>query len=278
MPSHAFIRRKLKFDLSATVLLFALLLLACKKFEYSPYQTEKKDRPQNLNATNLSKLLSKAQTGDDTLCVLFTGDSQRFYKSLENLAGTANKMEDVDFLILAGDISDFGLVEEFMWIYERLEKLKMPYFCAIGNHDLTANGAQIYTEMFGARNFSFIYKDHKFIFHDTNGRAYGFNGTVPDLNWMKSELYDSSARWSVAVSHMPPYDVDFDRQLEAPYHALLAARPDFVVSLNGHAHHGNDVFYYNDHVRYITTTSVDHNECLRLKFIKGKIIKENISY
>jgi 3',5'-cyclic AMP phosphodiesterase CpdA len=214
---------------------------------------------------------------DDTVTILFTGDSQRFYSSLDALVQKSNSISDIDFLVLAGDISDFALLQEFMWVYNRLERLRVPYFCVIGNHDLTANGSQIYTEMFGPKNFSFNYKGYKFLFHDTNGREYDFNGSVPDVDWISEEMNDS-AKWFVGVSHVPPYDVDFDKSLEEKYHNTLSKDPRFILALNGHQHNGGDSFYYDDNVRYITSYAVDHNQCLLLKLINGKIIKQVISY
>lgn len=259
--------------------LFALLLLcSCEKFEYSPYQTTNGTRPANLNATNLNKLLATEANGNDTLTILFTGDSQRSYRSLHALVAKANSIAGIDLLILAGDISDFALLQDFLWIHERLEKLKIPYLCVIGNHDLTARGAQIYEEMFGPKDFSFSYKGYKFLFHDTNGREYDFNGHVPDVNWLSGQLNDTTPQWFIGVSHVPPYDMDFDRNLEIPYKNLFASEPRFLLSLNGHIHTGGDSFYYHDHVRYLTSYSVDHDQFVLLKLINGSINKKLIAY
>jgi Icc protein len=257
---------------------FVILMSGCDKFEYNPYQTDNVNRPENLNEINLIKLKSTEASGDDTVTILFTGDSQRFYSSLDALVAKTNSTRGIDLFILAGDVSDFALLQEFLWVNDRLKKLTVPYFCVIGNHDLTANGSVIFEEMFGPKNFSFHYKDYKFLFHDTNGREYNFNGLIPDLEWLTAQLQDSSKQWMVGVSHVPPYDRDFDKQLEMPYKNLLASRQGFILSLNGHLHHGGDDHYYDDNVRYITSYSVGHNKCLLLKLIKGKIIKEEIYY
>lgn len=271
-------KKYLSFYLSACTLFTLLFLFACEKFEYSPYQTDNIKRPENINAVNINKLKMKEAADDDTVTILFTGDSQRFYKSLDGLVTKTNTVPGVDMLILAGDISDFALLQEFLWVYERLEKLRMPYFCVIGNHDLTANGSDIYKEMFGPKNFSFSYKGYKFLFHDTNGREYNFNSTAPDLEWLSAELKDEAANWMVGVSHVPPYDHDFDKRLEAPYKDLFSSSPRFILSLNGHLHQGGDSYYYEDHVRYITSVSVNYNECILLKLYDGKISKEILTY
>jgi len=159
-----------------------------------------------------------------------------------------------------------------------LDKLTIPYLCAIGNHDLTANGENIYNNIFGEKYFSFIYKQYKFLFHDTNGREYGFSGSTPNLWWLSEELNDTTCNWFVGISHVPPYDVDFDRVLETPYKNLFASKSNFILSLHGHLHGTSDSYYYNDNVRYMTSNSVNKSEAVILKLINGSIIKQYLAY
>lgn len=261
------------------LLLFTvIIIISCEKFEYSPYQEKVIGQPTNLNGSNIEKILATESQADDTISILFTGDSQRSYNSLDALITKANTLNKLDFLILAGDISDFGLVQEFKWVTGKLKNLNVPYLCVIGNHDLTSNGSQVYENTFGPKNFSFVYKGYKFLFHDTNGREYNFNGSTPNLDWIRSELGDEHANYYIGVSHVPPYDVDFDKALETPYKNLVASQPGYFLSLNGHLHEGGDSYYYDDQVRYITSFSVDKDQCLLLKLIDGRIYKTIIEY
>ncbi len=63
------------------------------------------------------------------------GDTQRFYDDVEDFVARANQ-EDFDFVLMDGDISDFGINDEFSWIYDIMKHLKKPYVSVIGNHDL----------------------------------------------------------------------------------------------------------------------------------------------
>ncbi|MBI3883523.1 MAG: metallophosphoesterase, partial [Sphingobacteriales bacterium] len=177
-----------------------------------------------------------------------------------------------------GDITDFGVLEQYLTIYNILKKLHVPYISVIGNHDLTANGGKIYLQMFGEKNFSFIYKGYKFLFHDTNGREYDFNGSVPNLFWMTDQLKDEVPKWFVGVSHVPPFDPDFDKTLELPYKDLLLSKPNFILSLHGHTHHQSDSYKYEDHVRYMTCNSVEKQKSCLLKLINGKVMMQLIPY
>jgi len=267
-----------RFALGTSFIVLMLFSTACDKFEYSPYQTDNPNRPDNLNRKNLNELLSGEKEADDTLRFIFTGDSQRFYDELQDLVNKANSLPDIDFLVLAGDISDFGLLQEFIWVNDELDQLNFPYLAVVGNHDLTANGSVIYTSMFGQKNFSFTYKKHKFIFHDTNSREYNFNGNVPDIPWLGAQLRDTSANWFIGVSHVPPFDVDFDKNLENPYKDQWAADSSFILSLHGHLHAYGDAIIYDDHVRYITTPAVQQRELMLFELVNGKITKQMIAY
>ncbi len=266
--------------LSALLLCLLACMPACKKFELSPYQEEpfQNDVPYNLNARNLARIKTAEPLADDTVTIIYTGDSQRFYDRLEDLVKKANELPGVDFLVLSGDIADFGLLQEYRWVTERLSTLYMPYLCAIGNHDLTANKGDVYRKVFGDKNYSFVYKKYKFLVHDTNGREYGFNGTVPDMGWLTQETKDTAASWFVGLSHVPPYDGDFDEALEQPYKNLFNSTPGFILSLHGHLHGFSENYFYENNVLYLTSNSVQKEEFVLIKLIHGTIIKQMIPY
>ena len=255
-----------------------LSIISCNKFELNPVQIKNSDSPTNLNAKNIEELLSKESISDDTVTFLFTGDSQRFYDRLDDLVEKANQYTNIDFLLLDGDISDFGLLQEFLWIHERLEKLNIPYISVIGNHDLTSRGSDVYTEMFGPKNFSFTYKKIKFLCHDDNSREYNFSGVVPHIDWLTEQLNDTTADWFVGASHIPPWSTDFDPNLVNDYMNLFGSHSEFILSLHGHHVDPSERYYNNDAVLYINSSGVQKTECYIIKLIHGTIIKELITY
>lgn len=259
--------------------LFCFFQWSCEKFEYSPYQKQVPGQTisKNLNAVNVDRLLANSQNSDDTVTIVYSGDSQRFYDELTSLVTKVNTLPNIDFFILAGDLTDFDLLQEYLWVEERLKKLHVPFLCAVGNHDLIESNG-IYTKIFGEKNFSFIYKDYKFLFHDTNGREYGFDATVPDMSWLQTQLDDDRANWFVGVSHIAPYNEDFDRTLEQPYRNLLRSTPGFIASLHAHLHGATDSNFYDDSVRYMTANAVVKKEFIVLKLIHGSIVKQVYSY
>ena len=234
----------------------ATLLWSCDAFQYSPNEVRLEDHERDINTRNIQKLgLLQAP---DTLKFILIGDSQRFYDETEKFVNTINQLEDVSFVLLAGDISDFGLNQEFKWINERLSRLKIPYITIIGNHDMLANGRTIYNKMFGPENFSFSVHGNTFICLNTNSEEAGFDGTLPDLNWLSGQLANAKTAKNVfVVSHVPPFSSAFDKDLEQDYAGLLSNHSNVRLSLHGHQHSFSQSYNYHDQVNYVVVGSLN---------------------
>jgi 3',5'-cyclic AMP phosphodiesterase CpdA len=213
------------------------LLTSCELIEFSPNQTTTPAAYADLTAKNLAALAQKPLLAGDTLRFVFTGDSQRFYSEAEDLVASVNQQHGISFLVVAGDISDFGLGREMRWVHDKLKKLNVPYLTVVGNHDHAGNGRQIYQEVFGPLDYVFTYAGTRFIMLNTNGREYRFDGSVPNISWLQQQLADTvGVQRQVVINHVPPMDADFDRQLEQPYVQALKAAPRVALALNGHRH------------------------------------------
>jgi 3',5'-cyclic-AMP phosphodiesterase len=255
----------------------AIIMHGCSDFfEFSPNQTSDSNSETLLNEKNLQLLYN--QPKDDTITIAFVGDSQRFYDELDRFIDTVNNIPSIDFILLAGDISDFGLLLEFEMITELFSKVNKPYIAVVGNHDVVSKGEEVYKKMFGPLDFSFVYDNVKFVVHNTNGKEYT-TGNVPDMEWLRPELVRSkNEKYIVPVSHVPPFSVDFDPDLEHPYVGLFAETPGLLASLHGHIHEHKDGYPYGDGVRYITSHSFDKRSFVLLKIHDGKIYKTIIDY
>lgn len=262
------------------VVIFILFLTAfqsCNTMEYSPNQAFDSNTPQNLNIKNIEKLVNTE--GDDTIRFVLTGDSQREYTYSKKLVETINRIPNVDFVFLAGDISDFGLLQEFEWVNEIFSKLKMPYIGVIGNHDLVANGEAVFKRMFGDLNFNFVYKGVKFVCYDTNSREREFNGNVPDLKWLAEEMKPQEGVSAyISVAHVPPTGGDFDQNLIEEYIQIVNGSPNTLASLYAH-NHSQSIFYPNgQNIPYIVTDAIEHRKFILVEIVNGKLTYHDIEY
>jgi Icc protein len=239
------------------VLASSSLLAGCELLELSPNEVRTSAPYQELTQKNLAALAAQAtNSDDDTVRFVFTGDSQRFYEDAEALVASVNRQRNIAFVAVSGDISDFGLLRELHWVHDKLRHLQVPYLTVVGNHDQAGNGRQAYQEVYGPLNYSFVYKRTQFILIDTNGREYGFNGRVPDLPWLDTQLADTSGvQRQVVISHVPPTDADFDPQLKQPFVQALVTAPKVMLALNGHQHSFSQTLPYTGTLPFITSYS-----------------------
>src|SRR5690606_22761056 len=96
----------------------------------------------NLNATSVQILGEGIE--DDTVRFVLTGDPQRSHNEVIDFYKYVNSMDGIDFVIVAGDISEYGVLKEMNGVAKSLDKLNVPYFAVVGNHDLTSRGNDVF--------------------------------------------------------------------------------------------------------------------------------------
>lgn len=260
------------------LLLLSVSFAGCSTFEYSPNQVFDNESLQNINAKNIEKLTSATPNGD-TIRFAITGDTQRSYDQIAGFINTINSIPNLDFLTIAGDLSEFGLLKEMEWIEDGFSKLNIPYIAVIGNHDLVARGSVVFQRMFGELNYSFTYNGTKFLCHNTNSREYNFNGKAPDIEWIKKELQpQEGVRSFVAISHVPPISSDFDPKLINPYTSLFLETEGFLGSFYGHTHNFEEFSYQGSNVLNVITSAIEKREFLLVTIVKDSIHYERIFF
>lgn len=253
-------------------------LTACDgMFDYSPYAIDFSDENRNVNQKNIEKLI--LHEPDDTLTIAFTGDTHRFFDQTDEFVKKVNQNPAVDFVIHVGDMADFGLPKQYTWGNSYLLKLESPYFVVVGNHDLVGNGLTAYTEMFGELNFSFIYDSLKFIFINTNGLEFKFNGEVPDIQWLDAQLRpDTDFSKAVVIFHIPPMDRDFDSSLEEAFQKSLAHNNNVLFTVHGHLH-GHEIYKpYIDSITYVNMYGVENMKYNLITIVNNQFDVETVAF
>lgn len=272
---------KKKYPWSFRVLLGLLLALglgSCEKFEFSPHEVLLRDGEKNLNGHHVNQIQAQGLKAGDTIRVALISDTQRFYDETEEVVSHINarsqqKGKRIHFVIHGGDITDFGMMDEHRWIHDRMEKLRMPYLTVIGNHDCLGNGKVIYEKMYGPDNYNFTVAGNRFVFLNTNFLEYKEN-RPPNLGYLQQALQDrESYDNAFVISHVPPFDVDFDRSKEAAY-AQLINQYQVKYSIHGHQHNHKDYGnHYQDGGKYLIIGGVEHHAYLVMT-----IVGEQVSY
>lgn len=258
-------------------LIFTFLFAGCDKIEYSPNQKFDRDGPRNVNRVNLEKLAQNHSY--DTVRFILSGDTQRGYGEARDFVKKANTLPGIDFAVIAGDISDFGLLQEMEWVAEIYNGLKVPYIGVIGNHDLTANGKDVFQKVFGELDYSFVYGGIKFICINTNSREFNFNGTVPDIQWLNKEMKPQPGiHKMVVISHVSPLSADFDKKLEQPFVEALASTGNCLASLHAHDHTSGYFTPYETGPPFIVTSAILKREFTVITIANGRLESDNVPY
>jgi DNA repair exonuclease SbcCD nuclease subunit len=262
-------------------LISTIFFVACEDmFDYSTYVVDFEGKDKDVHQTNMESLLEN--NVNDTIRIAFTGDTHRFYDEFESFVkgvNNLNKTKPIDFVIHAGDIADFGLPQQYIWGNSFLLNLNCPYFVVIGNHDLVGNGYLAYSEMFGEFNFSFIYGNVKFVFINTNSREFNFNGKVPDINWLDSQLKPADNYTNaVIIFHVQPMDADFDPTLEEEFRSTIARYNNVLFTVHGHSHHHEVYTPYSDSIPYINVYGIEHEKFNLIKIIDDQFEIETYEF
>ena len=243
------------------LILLLIILHACDVFEYHPYDTKLGNEYENINKREIEKIKNKSSSG--TFKFAFMGDTQRFYDETENFIDHINGRSDIDFIIHGGDVSDFGLKKEFIWLEDKMKRLKIPYVTLCGNHDVLGSGIEIYSIMYGPLNFSFVYNRVKFICLNTNALEFDYSTPVPDFDFMLEEIKpaDDHDR-TIFVMHVPPGDIEFNNNVKMTFAYQIKQSQNLLFCLHAHTHTFAINDYFDDGTLYYGCDSMQKRSYL----------------
>lgn len=183
-----------------------------------------------------------AQQGDGTFSFALITDTHiggsGADEDLRNTVADINSIDSIAFVIISGDVTEFGSDSELLLAREILNGLGRPWCIIPGNHDTkwSESGANSFRRIFGAE--AFVFKFGSWLFLGTNS---GPNmrmgpGQIPreNLVWLDSVLSVSANRDMkiVSVNHYP-----LDNGLNNWYELTDRLKKlDTRLALCGHGH------------------------------------------
>lgn len=180
-----------------------------------------------------------------------SGERASGYNTYENtdraLTHALSLFPDAEFVVITGDIANWGELEAYRHLERRLKSISLPVFLMIGNHDNRDN----FFKVFGDRHpFEFPYAQyrqefagHELVFLDTQGVGSHAGRLSPDrLSWLDRTLGAAQNDVLMFMHHHPV-------ELHAPaldakgltnwpeFHAVLARHRDKIRHIfHGHCH------------------------------------------
>ncbi len=162
-------------------------------------------------------------------------------EDLKRTVEDINALGNVDFVVVTGDVTEFGSRTELEEARAILDRLQKPWYAVPGNHDSkwSESGCNDFVQVFGAESFSFEKNGILFI-----GTASGPNmrmapALVPreQLLWLDSVL-TSMRNPQQPVVFINHYPLDESMSNYGKVLELLGTR-NVRVSLMGHGHNNN---------------------------------------
>lgn len=223
----------------------SLPFTACSE-RLTPWSIKAPTEYQNLTERNLAKVQNLPEP-QWPLRIALMGDPQGTPFDLEKVVSELNDRDDIQLVLVLGDLTDYGLLHEYIWAAERLEKLDVPYLTVVGNHDAIAHGKRLYEEMFGPFDYTFRYAGLKFVMFNNNQFEFGDT----DFGWLEQQI-DSD---SITASHIPPV-VDAHRAEQVKLWKGNNVKAKILASLHGHRGGKTDFFHVEDEIPYYVVPKV----------------------
>jgi len=157
-------------------------------------------------------------------------------EDLRRTVADINANPDLDFVILSGDVTEFGSDEELLLAKQILDSLRIPWYVIPGNHDAnwSESGGNSFRRIFGGETFAFEHKGYLFVGTNSGPNMRMSPGQVPreNLVWMDSLFAVYPDVPLIYVNHYPQ-----DSSLNNWFEALdRVKRRNVQLFFCGHGH------------------------------------------
>lgn len=227
-----------------------------------------------MNADALDRLARAGQ--GDRIRFAVISDTHAWYDELRDAVASLNADTTLDFILCAGDITQFGYAWEWKRFAGIFSGLRRPGLVVIGNHDLQADGPRIYAGMYGPTDFAFDFRGTRFVIFNDNARDDVC--CIPDFGWLEREMSAAGDSLRIcAVAHAPPYSDQLDDPGSAKLAALFA-RYHVQLAVHGHNHQ----FAYGernaDGIPYLVAESIRFRGYARVELSDSGVAVERVSF
>ncbi len=159
-------------------------------------------------------------------------------KDLMNAINDVNSRNDIDFVLVNGDVTELGTNAQLDEVKGRLDKLNVPYYAIAGNHETkwSESGNTYFSAVFGDNKYTFEHKGVRFIAVTSGPLLRMGDGHVSpyDMRWIKSTL-ESMPDKNTPVIFATHFQLMDDMDVAEDIISMLCPY-NVLVSLCGHGH------------------------------------------
>ena len=142
-----------------------------------------------------------------------------------------NAMPGVQFVILSGDLTEFGDTEEFRFMRDILQNFNKPYLLVTGNHDVnwSENGCTAFVDFLGAPHFCYDCQGVRFIGCGAGPALRMGPPQIPreEVVWLDSVVANAGIHRCNTMLDISEEELDLmiDTNIKGTVHTLRAAVP-----------------------------------------------------
>lgn len=155
-----------------------------------------------------------------------------------------NSNGNIKFVIVSGDVTEFGSDDEILLAKQILDSLNKPYYIIPGNHDdnWSESGTNSFKRIFGAETFFFKYDKYYFLGNDCGPNMKMSPGQVPynHIVWMDSVLKAIPPNAPIIFINHYPLDSSLNNWYDV---ADRLKKYNTQLYIHGH-HHANGFINY----------------------------------
>lgn len=148
-----------------------------------------------------------------------------------------NKLANLDFALITGDITEMGTNTELKRAKEIIDRLEIPYYVVPGNHDTgwSESGGVGFIREFGSDKFVFEHEGYKFIGTASGPYVRMSDGHIPRdaIVWLDQILKETPKEQPIVFINHYPLDNSLDNWYEAT-DRLKKYNIQFAICGHGH--------------------------------------------
>ena len=169
-------------------------------------------------SNNTEKIVPDGKVADETFSFAWISDNHlgSFAYAEDDLRQAIediNSMDSIEFVILSGDLTEFGVTSEFALLQRMIDSLQKPYYMVDGNHDVnwSENGTTTFEKYFTGNAPRFCFDTHGIRFIGCGSGPMLRMGAphIPreEINWLKKVLDTTDVNQPVIfVNHFPQFE------------------------------------------------------------------------
>ena len=167
-------------------------------------------------------------------------------EDLESSIADMNTIEDLDFVIFGGDITEFGSDEEIILAKSAMDKLKHKYYIVSGNHDSkwSESGCNTFAKVFGYEVFDFEHNGVRFLGCNSGPNMRMAPALVPRESMVWLDSLTSVIPGDMPVIFINHYPLD-DAMLNYVAVKDMLKKVNIQVTICGHGHNDR-IMEYSD--------------------------------